>query len=140
MKATYRNAAIAAGGALAVAVAAGLLRARTNGRRAAVAQTMTVLLKRDDVLDRLDDDLIHTAVGCETLAIVWDGGGERRGIEWSCDDHATEAGRIALIAAPDDRGTELHLTMHGEKYHVKEIVRKMKMLLETGEIATGARQ
>ncbi len=139
MKSSYRNVAIAAGGVLAAAVAARIIRSYTSGKRQMTAQTMTVSLDRETAIDRLTDDIIQTSVGCDQLMIVRDLA-DNRLIEWSCGPHPEESGRLALIAAPERRGTELHAAMHGEKYHVKEIVRRMKMLLETGEIATGARQ
>lgn len=48
--------------------------------------------------------------------------------------------RLELRDAPDGRGTELYLTMRGVgKYGVKEVLRRAKSLIETGEIATGRR-
>jgi hypothetical protein len=138
MKSTYRNLAIAAGGALAAAVAARLIRSYASGKRPMVAQTMTVVLDRETAIDRLSDRVIQTAVGCADLTIERDSI-DNRLIEWTCAPHPTESGRLALIAAPGNRGTELHVAMHGEKYHIKDIVRRMKMLLEAGEIATGVR-
>jgi hypothetical protein len=139
MKSTYRNVAIAAGGALAVAVAAGLIRSRSTGKRLMTAQTMTVNLDRDTVIDNLSDDVIEAAVGCESIVVMRDLNDSRL-IEWTCEAHPSEGGRLALITAPEQRGTELHIAMHGERYQVKEIVRRMKMLLETGELAIGARE
>jgi hypothetical protein len=138
MKSTYRNLAIAAGGALAVAMAARIIRSYT-GRRPMLAQTMTVVLDRETVIDRLNDLMIQMSVGCEEIAIARDIE-DNRLIEWTCMTHPAESGRVALIAAPGNRGTELHVAMHGEKDRVKEIGRRMKMLLETGEIATGVRE
>ncbi|MBV8636713.1 MAG: hypothetical protein JO322_01385 [Candidatus Eremiobacteraeota bacterium] len=139
MKSTYRNVAIAAGGALAVAVAARIIRSYASGKRPMLAQTMTVALDRETVIDRLTDSMIQASVGCDDITVVRDIV-DNRLIEWTCAPHPVESGRLALIAAPGNRGTELHVAMHGEKYQVKELVRRMKMLLETGEIATGARQ
>jgi len=138
MKSTYRNVAIAAGGVLAVAVAARIIRSYT-GRRPMLAQTMTVVLDRETVIDRLNDLIIQMSIGCDELAVERDVADSLL-IEWVCTSHPQESGRLALIAAPGNRGTELHVAMHGDKYQIKEIVRRMKMLLETGEIATGARQ
>lgn len=104
-----------------------------------LAQTMTVLLDRETVINRLNDLMIQMSIGCEDIVIERDVV-DNRLIEWACLAHPTESGRLALIAAPGNRGTELHIAMHGEKYHIKEIVRRMKMLLEAGEMATGARQ
>lgn len=104
-----------------------------------MAQTMTVALDRETVIDRLTDEMIQASVGCENIAVTRDIV-DNRLIEWACAPHPEESGRLALIAAPGNRGTELHVAMHGEKYNIKDLVRRMKMLLETGEIATGARQ
>ncbi len=104
-----------------------------------LAQTMTVVLDRETVIERLNDLVIQMSVGCDAIAIARDVDDSRL-IEWTCISHPAESGRVALIAAPGNRGTELHVAMHGEKYHVKDIVRRMKSLLETGEVATGARQ
>lgn len=139
MNSTYRNLAIAAGGALAAAVAARLIRSYANGKRPMVAQTMTVSLDRETVIDRLSDRMIQTSVGCDELTITRDSI-DNRLIEWTCAPHPSEGGRLALIAAPAHRGTELHIAMHGEKYRIKDVVRRMKMLLEAGELATGVRQ
>jgi hypothetical protein len=139
MNGTYRNIAIAAGGVLAVAVAAQVLRSKGSRRQTTLAQTMTVRMHRDEAMRRLDDDTIITAVGCDGITIVRDFD-DGRLVEWACADHPDESGRLALIAAPGGRGTELHVAMHGEKYRVKDVVRRMKMLLETGELATGGRQ
>lgn len=104
-----------------------------------MAQTMTVSLDREMVIDRLTDEIIQMSLGCEDITVVRDAV-DNRLIEWTCAPHPDESGRLALIAAPGNRGTELHVAMHGEKYQVKELVRRMKMLLETGEVATGERQ
>ncbi len=48
--------------------------------------------------------------------------------------------RLEVRDAPADRGTEIYLTMRGVgKYGVKEVLRRAKALLETGEIPTGRR-
>lgn len=48
--------------------------------------------------------------------------------------------RLELRDAPEGRGTELHLTMRGlSKYEIKDVLRRAKALLETGEIPTGKR-
>ncbi len=47
---------------------------------------------------------------------------------------------LELRDAPGERGTEIHLTMRGlGKYEIKEVLRRVKALLETGEIPTGMR-
>ncbi len=47
---------------------------------------------------------------------------------------------LEICDAPAGRGTEIYLTMRGiGKYDVKEVLRRAKALLETGEIATGRR-
>lgn len=48
--------------------------------------------------------------------------------------------RIELRSAPGDRGTEMFLTMRGiGKYATKDILRRIKALVEAGEIPTGRR-
>jgi hypothetical protein len=48
--------------------------------------------------------------------------------------------RLEVRDAPGERGTELYLTMRGVgKYGTKEVLRRAKALLETGEIPTGRR-
>lgn len=48
--------------------------------------------------------------------------------------------RLELRDAPGGRGTEMYLTMRGlGKYTVKDILRRAKALIETGEIPTGRR-
>jgi hypothetical protein len=48
--------------------------------------------------------------------------------------------RLEIRDAPAGRGTELYLTMRGlGKYGVKEVLRRVKVLLEAGEIPTGRR-
>lgn len=48
--------------------------------------------------------------------------------------------RLEVRDAPSGRGTELYLTMRGVgKYGVKEVLRRAKAMLETGEIPTGRR-
>jgi hypothetical protein len=48
--------------------------------------------------------------------------------------------RLELRDAPGERGTEVHLSMRGlGKYAIKDVLRRMKALLECGEIPTGRR-
>jgi hypothetical protein len=48
--------------------------------------------------------------------------------------------RVEVREAPGERGTEIHLAVRGlGKYEIKEILRRVKALLETGEIPTGRR-
>ena len=48
--------------------------------------------------------------------------------------------RLELRDAPGDRGTEIHLTMRGiGKYAIKDVLRRAKALIETGEVSTGRR-
>ncbi len=48
--------------------------------------------------------------------------------------------RLEVRDAPGGRGTEVHLGMRGlGKYDVKEVLRRVKALLEAGEIPTGRR-
>ena len=48
--------------------------------------------------------------------------------------------RLEVRDAPADRGTEIHLTMRGVgKYAIRDVLRRAKAMLETGEIPTGRR-
>lgn len=48
--------------------------------------------------------------------------------------------RLELRDAPGDRGTEMYLSMRrGGKYETKEVLRRVKALIEAGEIPTGRR-
>lgn len=48
--------------------------------------------------------------------------------------------RLELRDAPGGRGTEMHLAMRGiGKYDIKDVLRRVKALLEAGEIPTGRR-
>lgn len=48
--------------------------------------------------------------------------------------------RLEVHDAPGNRGTEIHLAMRGiGKYEIKEVLRRVKALLEAGEIPTGRR-
>jgi|GEM_PF-2663925 len=48
--------------------------------------------------------------------------------------------RLVVRDAPGARGTEVHLSMRGlGKYEIKEVLRRAKSLLETGEVPTGRR-
>lgn len=48
--------------------------------------------------------------------------------------------RLEVHDAPGKRGTEIHLAMRGVgKYEIKEVLRRIKALLEAGEIPTGRR-
>lgn len=48
--------------------------------------------------------------------------------------------RLEVRDAPAGRGTEMHLSMRGlGKYEIKQILRRVKALLEAGEIPTGRR-
>jgi hypothetical protein len=48
--------------------------------------------------------------------------------------------RMEVRDAPGGRGTEMYLTMRGlGKYTIKDVLRRAKALLETGEIPTGRR-
>ena len=138
MKPTYRNVALAASGVLVAAVAANIVRSRPKNHRK-MAQTMTVALDRATIAELLqDDELFKIAADCENVTVRRD---EIMSIyEWTCAAHGTDhMARLALINAPGGRGTELHLVMNERKYGVKEVVRRMKSMLEAGEIPTGAR-
>ena len=48
--------------------------------------------------------------------------------------------RLEVCDAPGNRGVEVHMGMRGVgKYEIKEVLRRMKALLEAGEIPTGRR-
>jgi hypothetical protein len=48
--------------------------------------------------------------------------------------------RLQVCEAPGGRGTEVRLSMRGlGKYQVKDVLRRVKALLEAGEIPTGRR-
>lgn len=138
MKPAYRNAALAASGIIVAAIAANAVRNRPRSHRK-VAQTLTVLIDRDAVAEALTDDFFfQRAVECDAVDVRRD---EAMHLyEWTCPPHGDQhTARLALINAPPERGTELHLVMNDRKYNVKEVVRRLKYLLETGEIPTGAR-
>lgn len=139
MNTTYRNVAIAASGILIVTVAGSLLKRRASSSTM-VAQVLTVRMSRDNAYAALarDPSLFTTALQCEEN-ITLDFSDDMRVVEWSVPSNHQLDGRLALIAAPAGRGTELHIAMRGEKYEVKDVVRKLKALLEAGEIPTGAR-
>lgn len=89
--------------------------------RKPVTQAMTVLAPRDRVVSFVESrERMNDVLGSKRML------GMIQGLE--------------LTDAPDGRGTEMHLTMRGVgKYAVKEVLRRAKALLETGEIATGRR-
>lgn len=89
--------------------------------RKPIVQTMTVLVPRDRVMAFVQDrQLMTQAVGSKKML------GAVQHLEM-CD-------------APDGRGTEIYLSMRGlGKYSIKEVLRRAKALLETGEIPTGRR-
>lgn len=48
--------------------------------------------------------------------------------------------RLELRDAPEGRGTEMHLTMRGVgKYAMKDVLRRAKSILESGETPSGRR-
>lgn len=84
-------------------------------------QAMTVLIPRDRVEEFIEsrDRMIEALESKRKLSMV---------------------DRIEVREAPSGRGTELYLTMRGiGKYGVKDVLRRAKALLETGEIPTGRR-
>jgi hypothetical protein len=138
MKAPYKQVAIAAGGIVVAAMAARLLRNAAAQRPKYVAQAMTVTLARASVIRALEDSEILTrALGCDHALSV-SASSDGRVYGWTDDLHPERSGRLALIAAPGQRGTELHIAMRARKCDVKDVVRKLKALLEAGEISTGA--
>lgn len=111
---------------LAAGAAAGLTltyvarNARARMRKP-VTQAMTVLAPRDRVVAFVESrDRIIEALGSKRML------GTIQGLE--------------LCDAPDGRGTEMYVTMRGVgKYGVKDALRRIKALIETGEIPTGRR-
>lgn len=139
MKPTYRQVALAASGIVVAAVAANMLRSAAARRGRYIAQAMSVTLSRQSVIAALQDPaLLQRALDCDhPIAIAPSADG--RVVGWTDDDHPDRSGRLALIVAPNDRGTELHIAMRARKHEVKNVVRRLKSLLEAGEISTGMR-
>ena len=139
MNKTYRNVAIAAGGILVAAVAGSMLKRRA-GDHGLIAQVMTVMLSPDQTYARLGREpaLLNRALKVDGDVVI-DFSDDMRVMEWSVPSDPSLDGRLALIAAPGDRGTELHIAMRGEKYDVKDVVRRLKAILETGEYPIGER-
>lgn len=139
MKPTYRQVAFAASGIVVAAVAANMLRTAAARRTRYVAQAMTVTLSRHSVIAALEDpSLLQRALDCDhPLEISPSSDG--RVVGWIDDEHPERSGRLALISAPSDRGTEIHIAMRAHKHVVKNVVRRLKSMLEAGEIPTGAR-
>jgi hypothetical protein len=134
MKPTYRNAVLAAGGVIAAAVAAGIIRSRLR-RDATISQTVIVGLNRDEVSSILGDDHpIQAVVACELLVVQRDDASGA--IEWMCESHPSEGAQLSLVDAPDAGSTELHLAMHADRREVKEIARRLKALLEERALQT----
>ena len=89
--------------------------------RKPITQAMTVIASREKVERFLETrDRVIEALGSKKLLGT---------IE-----------RLEVHDAPAGRGCELYLTMRGQgKYSVKDALRRIKQMLETGEIATGRR-
>jgi hypothetical protein len=103
---------------------------------------MTVALDRERAAEALaSDEFFRVAAECDDINVKRDEAMYVYEIyEWGCPEHGGRHwGRLALIDAPGERGTELHLVMSDRKYNVKEVVRRLKYMLEAGEIPTGAR-
>ncbi len=86
-----------------------------------VRQTMTVSVDRPQVDEFIAsrDNLLRAAGSMDALEAI---------------------DRLELRDAPAGRGTELELEMRGYgKYAAKEVLRRAKALIETGEIPTGGR-
>lgn len=139
MNKTYRNVALAAGGILVGAVAAAMLKRRT-GEQGIIAQVLTARMSPDQVYACLgrQPSIFNHALKVNGDVVI-DFSDDMRVIEWHVPEDMSLDGRLALIAAPGGRGTELHIAMRGEKYDVKDIVRRMKAILETGEYPVGER-
>jgi hypothetical protein len=134
MKPTYRNAVLAAGGIIAAAVAAGIIRSRFR-REAPIAHSLTVGLTKDEVRTILADDLrIRTLVECDLLVVQRDDA--TGAIEWMCELHPSEGAQLSLVDVPEIGATELLLAMRTERRDVKEIARRLKALLEDRTLLT----
>jgi hypothetical protein len=110
----------------AVGAAAGLtLTYMTRSARARlrkpISQAMTIAVSRDRVESFIETrDRMLTALGSKRRLGMID--------------------RMEVREAPAGRGTEVHLAMRGAgKYEIKEVLRRIKALLEAGEIPTGRR-
>jgi hypothetical protein len=110
----------AAGAAAGLALTYVARNARARMRRP-LRQAMTVLVPRDRVEAFIESrDRIIEALGSKRML------------------GAIE--RMEVREAPGGRGTEMYLTMRGVgKYTIKDVLRRAKALLETGEIPTGRR-
>lgn len=89
--------------------------------RKPIAQAMTIATTRDRVESFVESrDQMLVALGHKRRLAMID--------------------RLELHDAPDGRGTEMHLAMRGiGKYEIKDVLRRVKALLEAGEIPTGRR-
>lgn len=89
--------------------------------RKPIAQAMTMVVPRESV-----ERFIESR---DSMLIVL--GSKRR---------FNQIERLEVHDAPGSRGTEIHLAMRGVgKYEIKEVLRRVKALLEAGEIPTGRR-
>ncbi len=98
-----------------------LARSARARMRKPVTQAMTVLVSRDRVEEFVEtrESMIEALDSKRKLALIE---------------------RLEVREAPAGRGTEIYLTMRGiGKYGVKDVLRRTKALLETGEIPTGRR-
>lgn len=120
---TERNTSVTllAAGAAAGLTFTYLARSARARMRRPVTQAMTVLVPRDRVERFVESrERMLEALGDK---------GKLAAIE-----------HVEIRNAPGDRGTEIYLSMRGRgKYGVKEVLRRAKALMETGEIATGRR-
>jgi hypothetical protein len=95
---------------------------RTRARmRKPIGQAMTIAVQRDRVESFIESrDRMLLALGPKRRLGMID--------------------RLEVCDAPGGRGTEVHLAMRGlGKYEIKEVLRRVKALLEAGEIPTGRR-
>jgi hypothetical protein len=111
---------LAAGAAagLSITYAARSARARLRKR---IAQSQTIAVPRERVEAFIESrDRMLLALGYKRMLVSID--------------------RLEVREAPAGRGTEVHLSMRGAgKYQVKEVLRRLKALLEAGEIPSGRR-
>ncbi|MDQ2872017.1 MAG: hypothetical protein M3R35_02680 [Candidatus Eremiobacteraeota bacterium] len=118
---TNKAASISAAGVAAGIVLTYIARNARARMHKPVAQTLTALVPRERALAFIESQecMLEAAGSKRALAAVND---------------------VELSDAPEGRGTEIRLTMRSTgKYDVKDVLRRVKALLEAGEVPTGDR-
>lgn len=111
--------ALLAGGFVGALGATYAIRSLIAARRAPVQSAMTIALPRERVEAFLNDDEdVERAAGSR--------------------DRVALLERLEVVEAPGGRGTEIHASSRRakHKYELKNVLRRMKALLETGETPT----